>query len=734
MAKDTEIVVTLPRTGDLDESCTADVLSDVPMVTWQPSGPSEELFCLVAVTEPESLAFISHLAWLVVDIPGTPCCEDGDRFGLAGNCRAVELGQEIMAYSPFPEGHVNFEGHFRVILFRQGQHVQPETWQARSKFSLETFRAQHEMKTLAEKKVRIASQKPLETEMEAMKPKAFSSGGPLAPDPTAPATLTAALARTASALGQRGLTLYGGDAAQRAQRLSYAELLQLARRVAAGLCGRRIGAAADSIASFAVLQVPVLAQHFPCFWGCLLSGTKPVTVAIPPDYSDRSHAVCSKLCNVWQLLEEPPVITTAANLEKLKLLQLANAQLIALEELLATEPSSGIWTAAPSDVAFCQLSSGSTGVPKCIQIAHGGVVAHIRGEAQFCGYDSSDVHVNFLPLDHVVPILTVHCCDVYHGCEEVQAEVAYVLAEPLRWLRLVDEHRATRTWAPNFAFKLVADALLKDESHFDLSCCKFWMNAGEQVTIPVCEAFLEQTKRFGVARNAMQPSFGMAEACTCMTYNNHFEVAAASRLGRSAFVNLGPPVPGIAIRIASDDNETLPEEEVGRFQIRGPVITPGYLKNEEANREAFMEDDWFNTGDIGFIKDGQLYLTGREKEMIIIRGANFYCYEVEDVVNSLEQVLPTFTAAVSLHDPSSGTEGLAIFFVPRRPQQLDGLEEAAKEIRLKLVRHMGLAPGLVIPLEQEEFPKTTSGKIQRSQLKKALQKGAFETRVLKVGT
>eukprot|EP00435_Cladocopium_sp_Y103_P073523 s165_g44.t1 len=402
--------------------------------------------------------------------------------------------------------------------------------------------------------------------------------------------------------------------------------------------------------------------------------------------------------------------------------------------LLATEPWSGIsWTAAPSDVAFCQLSSGSTGVPKCIQIAHGGVVAHIRGEAQFCGYDSADVHVNFLPLDHVVPILTVHCCDVYHGCEEVQAEVAYVLAEPLRWLRLVDEHRATRTWAPNFAFKLVADALLKDESHFDLSCCKFWMNAGEQVTIPVCEAFLEQTKRFGVARHTMQPSFGMAEACTCMTYNNQFEVAAASRLGRSAFVNLGPPVPGIAIRIASDENETLPEEEVGRFQIRGPVITPGYLNNEEANREAFMEDDWFNTGDIGFIKDGQLYLTGREKEMIIIRGANFYCYEVEDVVNSLEQVLPTFTAAVSVHDPTSGTEGLAIFFVPRRPQQLDGLEEAAKEIRLKLVRHMGLAPGLVIPLEQEEFPKTTSGKIQRSQLKKALQKGAFETRVLKVG-
>ncbi|CAK9094009.1 unnamed protein product [Durusdinium trenchii] len=154
------------------------------------------------------------------------------------------------------------------------------------------------------------------------------------------------------------------------------------------------------------------------------------------------------------------------------------------------------------------------------------------------------------------------------------------------------------------------------------------MNAGEQVTVPVCEAFLEETEMYGVSRSSLQPSFGMAEACTCMTYNNQFEVAAASRLGRSAFVNLGPPVPGIEIRIANEDGETLAEEEVGRFQIRGPVITPGYLKNEEANKEAFVEDDWFNTGDIGFLRAGQLYLTGREKEMIIIRGANFYCYEV----------------------------------------------------------------------------------------------------------
>ncbi|CAE7253042.1 pksJ [Symbiodinium sp. CCMP2456] len=436
-------------------------------------------------------------------------------------------------------------------------------------------------------------------------------------------------------------------------------------------------------------------EHFACFWGGLFSGTCPVTVAIPPDYTDGAHAVCSKIRNVWHLLDRPPIITMESHVEKLQQLDLSTPDVAVTEVPLLTvetrkSPSvlaaargaaAASWSPSPGDVAFYQLSSGSTGVPKCIQIAHRGVVAHVQAEAQFCGYGPDDIHVNFLPLDHVVPILTVHCCDVYHGCWEVQAEVSWVVSQPLRWLQLVQTHRATRTWAPNFAFKLVADALRQEkEAEMDLSCCRYWMNAGEQVTIPVCEDFLEQTQRFGVRRAAMQPSFGMAEACTCMTYNNRFEVCGASRLGRPTFVNLGPPVPGIEIRIADDNGETLPEEEIGRFQIRGPVITPGYLNNEEANKEAFVGGDWFNTGDIGFIKEGQLYLTGREKEMIIVRGANFYCYEVEDVVNAMEHVLPTFTAAVSTHDPLSGTEGLAVFFVPRPSLDEDDVEEASRGV------------------------------------------------------
>lgn len=256
---------------------------------------------------------------------------------------------------------------------------------------------------------------------------------------------------------------------------------------------------------------------------------------------------------------------------------------------------------------------------------------------------------------------------------------------------------------------------------------RHWMNAGEQVTLPVCEEFLEQTRRFGVPRSAMQPAFGMAEACTCMTYNNEFDRRPFSRLGRTAFANLGPPVPGVEIRIAGEENETLAEDKIGHLQIRGPVVTPGYFKNSEANEAAFVGDGWFDSGDLGFMRNGCLHLTGREKEMIIIRGANFYCYEVEDIVAGHPSVLPAFVAAVSCHDPAVGSEGLAIFFVPRQGMEQTELLTLARELRTRLVRSAGLTANQIIPLTQEKFPKTTSGKIQRNGLRKELEAGGFDS-------
>ncbi|MEO1088658.1 MAG: non-ribosomal peptide synthetase, partial [Acidobacteriota bacterium] len=182
------------------------------------------------------------------------------------------------------------------------------------------------------------------------------------------------------------------------------------------------------------------------------------------------------------------------------------------------------------------------------------------------------------------------------------------------------------------------------------------------------------------------------------------------------------------IRITDADNKVMPEGRIGRFQIRGAVTTPGYLDNPEANAEAFVGGGWFNSGDLGYILDGRLALTGREKEIIIVRGANFYCYEIEDRVNTIPGVEPTFSAAVAVDDPATGTESLAIFFVPSRAPAVDDALpiDLMEEIRSTLGQELGFPPEWVVPLERADFPKTTSGKIQRGRLKKSLADGEFD--------
>jgi acyl-CoA synthetase (AMP-forming)/AMP-acid ligase II/NAD(P)-dependent dehydrogenase (short-subunit alcohol dehydrogenase family) len=573
-------------------------------------------------------------------------------------------------------------------------------------------------------------------------PPAYADGGPLVIPEGAPLTLGEALVRAAAAWPERGITLIGD--AELSVHLSYPQLLARARSILTGLRSRGLRPR-DSV----VLHLELLGDHFACFWACVLGGIIPVTVARPASY-DRKSSVLSKLWNTWELLARPPILTSDRLLPFLAGVpalyhdggQGEGFTLLSVDELERHPPAGELYAAAPEDVVFHQLTSGSTGIPKCIQETHRGIVHHVHGARIFNGYTSDDVDLNWLPFDHVVPTLTCHLKDTYLGLRQVQVRTEVVLADPLRWLELIESYRVTHSWSPNFGFKLVCDALSRaPQRRFDLSSLVYVINAGEQITLPVVAEFLRRTAPFGFRPEAMQPSFGMAEVCTCMTFCNGFSlqrgahrVAKSSLGGRLAeaaeegpgtitFIDLGPPVPGVEIRIAGPDQQVLPERVIGRLQIRGAVVTPGYLRNDEANREAFVGDGWFDSGDLGFMDGGSLTLTGRHKEMIIIRGANFYCYEIEDVVNGLDGVEPTFSAAVAVEDAQTGTEGLAIFFVPRGPK-LD--PELIAAVRNAVARNFGVAPAFVVPLTRETFPKTTSGKIQRTQLKKGLAAGAFD--------
>jgi nonribosomal peptide synthetase DhbF len=569
------------------------------------------------------------------------------------------------------------------------------------------------------------------------RPAALADGGPLDIPEDEPRTLTAALTR-AKARG-KGLSYLEEGGAWTVQ--SYADLEREALQIAGGLAraGLRAG---DRV----LLQLDTLRAHFTAFWACLLGGIVPATVAVAPSY-EIENAVVSKLFNAWRLLDRPTILTSARlapSLDGLKtLFPMGGLAVQSIEALARFAPAERIHPSLPGDVAFLQLSSGSTGLPKAVQITHQGVVHHAHAVSRHNGHSPDDVSLNWLPVDHVVAMLTCHLRDVYLGCEQIQIKTDVILADPLRLLDVMQERRVTHSFSPNFGFKLVTSRLeARPGASWDLRSIKRLTNGGEQATLPVIRDFLRLTAPFGITLRAMQPAFGMAESCTGIAYNNHFDLGTSvHRVAKSSlggvlehtfpddpgsipFIDLGRPIPGVKIRIVDADDRLVPQGVIGRMQIRGAVVTPGYVNHPEANREAFTHDGWFNSGDLGFLEGGRLTLTGREKETIIVRGANLYCHEIEDMVNAVPGVQPTFAAACAAEDAEAGTEGVAVFFVPSEP----GLAESARvaaAVRARVTERLGVAPSHVIPLEKDLFPRTTSGKLQRGDLGRALAAGRY---------
>ena len=261
--------------------------------------------------------------------------------------------------------------------------------------------------------------------------------------------------------------------------------------------------------------------------------------------------------------------------------------------------------------------------------------------------------------------------------------------------------------------------------------------------------FLEELAPFGLAATAIRPAFGMAELGSGITYHvatsdrplKYYSVprrspgaeissGVAKKDEAATLTGLGPPIPGVGIRIVNDDDEVVPEKTLGHLQVSGAVVSPGYLRNPEANR-VFRDDGWFETGDLGFLVDGELVIAGRAKESIIVRGVNYACGEIEQVMNSVPGVESGFTAACAVRREGSDREELALFFHASADDDRR-LAEIVREIQQSLVRQLGLQPDFLLPVPKVAIPKTAIGKVQRGELSRRFAAGEFEAVVRRV--
>lgn len=548
---------------------------------------------------------------------------------------------------------------------------------------------------------------------------AVAEGIPMASLPAPPPTLAAALERAANNHPENGVLYLDATGSARAQ--AYTELLLDASRILAGLraLGLRPGEAV-------IFQLEQAEDFIPSFWACALGGFLPAPASIAPTY-EQAHSVLTRLANVWAMLDRPVIVASGALAPRVRACfereRLSGSRIVAIDSLRRSEPAKAWHNAAPDDLALLLLTSGSTGLPKAVGQSQRNLLAWGTSVAHACEFSATDVSLNWMPLDHVGGLVMFHLRDVVLGCRQIHAPTEAVLQRPLAWLDWIERYRATITWAPNFAFGLVNEHASEiADRRWDLSSMRFILNGGEAIVSKTARRFLEILTPHGLPPTAMRPAWGMSETCSGVTYSRRF--ALATTHDNDAFTEVGEPIPGVELRIADQNDAPVAEGRTGRLHIRGISVTPGYYRNPEANSQAFTADGWFITGDLGVIRDGQLTITGREKDVIIINGLNYYSHEIEAIVEDVEGVEVSFAAACPIRVPGEDTDRVAVFFSPQ--DSVGGnLGELVRAIRSQVSRTAGLNPDYVLPLPKTAVPKTAIGKIQRSHLKEQFERGDF---------
>ncbi|QLE39945.1 SDR family NAD(P)-dependent oxidoreductase [Nostoc sp. C052] len=549
---------------------------------------------------------------------------------------------------------------------------------------------------------------------------AISYGEPLQFSQNAPKTLGELLQRSAES-STKGIIYIQPDGSEKVQ--SYRELWQDAQRILAGL--RKLGIKPQDKVIFQLEDN----QDFICaFWACVLGGFVPVPVSIASTY-ESVNTTASKLQNTWQMLGKPLVLTSVSLASKIdgffRLLNIENFQVATVGNLRECEPDFKLHQSQLEDLAILFLTSGSTGIPKYVMLNHRNLLSMTNGFIVMGGFSHQDSVLNWMPLDHVGALVSLSLLAVNLGCQQIHVPTSLIVENPLKWLDLIDHHQATISWSPNFAFSLICDRTSDiRQKHWDLSSMRFIINAGEPIVTKVARNFLKLLRPYSLPSNAIHPAFGMCETASGITYSNSFSLESTS--DDTSFVELGLPIAGASVRIVDENKQIVTENKIGHLQVKGASVSSGYYQNPQENQEAFTSDGWFNTGDLGFLHEGHLTITGRQKDVIIINGLNYYCHEIEAAVEELPGIEVSYTAACAVRQAGINTDKVVIFFNTSISDDAS-LVTLLKEIRAKVVNKVGINPDYLIPIAQEIIPKTAIGKIQRSQLSQRFNAGEFKS-------
>lgn len=525
--------------------------------------------------------------------------------------------------------------------------------------------------------------------------------------------------------------------------VSYRCLQQRAMQIAAGLLASGIEPG-ERVA----IMLPTSEAYFNCFYAILYVRAIPVPI-YPPARLSQLEDHLTRHASILNNAEVSALITLpqAESLTKLLSMQVPSIRMIATAEQLEKSASDCITAvedvgdAKTGDIAFLQYTSGSTGIPKGVMLTHANLLANIRAMGKVVGAGPDDVFVSWLPVYHDMGLIGAWFGSLYHAMPLVIMSPLAFLSRPRRWLQAIAHHRGTLSPAPNFAYELCVNKIEDSElDNLDLSSWRLSWNGAEPVSPATIRSFTARFARCGYRPETMSPVYGLAESSVGLVFPDKERVPRIERFKRDMLlqkckaipaeldeedaielVGLGVPLPGHQIRIVDSLGNEVSEGEEGAVEFSGPSATQGYFNEPEKSR-ALFHGNWLVTGDRGFTLGGELFLTGRSKDIIIRAGRNIYPQQLEQAVAELAGIRKGCVAVFAGQDQQNGTERL-IVVAESQPNEPANEQKLKEQIKALSMATLDTSVDEVVLIPAHSIPKTSSGKIRRAACRELYEQG-----------
>jgi 1-acyl-sn-glycerol-3-phosphate acyltransferase len=498
------------------------------------------------------------------------------------------------------------------------------------------------------------------------------------------------------------------------------------------------------------LMLPTGFEFLAAFQGILLARAVPVPI-YPPVRLDRIEEYAERQAAILADAGAAALLTAGRTRPLAALLRPRVPSLRVVETVAALLDEGGAWPGPDGDAAdpaFIQYTSGSTGAPKGVLLTHANLVSNIRAISRGLDARPTDVGVSWLPLYHDMGLIGSWLfCMVDALPIDIQSPLAF-LSRPERWLWAIHRRRATLSPAPNFAYELCArripEAALEG---LDLSSWRVALNGAEPIAPETLERFIRRFEPYGFRREAMLPVYGLAENSVALAFPplgrgprvdavrrapfadaGRAEPAPADEPAPLRFVGVGTAVAGHEIRVVDDAGADVEERRVGRIVFRGPSAMAGYHGQPEATAAITLDGGWLDTGDLGYRADGELFVTGRRKDLVIKGGRNLVPQEIEEAAAEVEGVRRGCVVAFGVPRADLGTEALVVVAETRAT---DAARRAAieKAVVERIATVVGVPPDAVVLVPPGAVPKTSSGKVRRAETRRLHGEGGLGARL-----